>query len=104
MPRVSPSPRGERPLPRLAIGAVVLVLAVAGALALLDDGGDVFNPDIGFVETNENTPFATAEPPRADRHPADDGFNWPVYGYAKARTHHLALRRTPRPPDRPAWA
>ena len=24
-------------------------------------------------------------------HPADDGFEWPVYGYTKARTHHLPL-------------
>jgi outer membrane protein assembly factor BamB len=104
MPWVSPSPRGERPLPRLAIGAVLLVLGVAAALAVFDPGGDVFNPDVGFVATNEDTPPATARAPRADRHPADDGFNWPVYGYSKARTHHLPLRRTPRPPYRQAWA
>jgi len=104
MARVSPSRRGERPLPRLAIGAVLLVLAVAGGLAVFDRGDDVFNPDVGFVDTNEDTPSATATQPRANGHPADDGFNWPVYGYSKKRTHHLPLRRTPRPPYRQAWA
>jgi outer membrane protein assembly factor BamB len=104
MARVSPSPRGERPLPRLAIGAVVLVLCVAGALVLFDRSDDVFNPDVGFVQRTETAPRATAKLPRANRHPADDGFNWPVYGYSKARTHHLPLRRTPRPPYRQAWA
>ena len=104
MGAVSPSPRGERPLLRLAIGAVVLVLGVAGALAVLSRDDDVFNPDVGFVDTSEDTPSATAKRPRANRHPADDGFNWPVYGYSKARTHHLPLGRTPRPPYRQAWA
>ena len=104
MARVSPSPRGERPLPRLAIVAVVLVLCVAGALVAFDGSDDVFNPGVGFVERNEDTPRATAKLPRADRHPADDGFRWRHYGYSKARTHHLPLRRTPRPPFRQAWA
>ena len=101
---VNPSPRGERPLPRLAIGAVVLVLGVAAALLAFGGSGDEFNPDVGFVETNETTPSATAPRARSDGHPADDGFAWPVYGYSKARTHHLPLRRAPRPPYRQAWA
>ena len=105
MPRVSPSSRGARPLARLAIGAVVLVLGVAGALAAFDGSDDVFNPDVGFVDTNEDgAPSATAKPPRSTGHPADDGFSWPVYGYSNARTHHLPLRRTPHPPYRQAWA
>ena len=104
MPGVSPSPRGERPLPRLAIGAVLLVLVVGGALVLFDSDDAVFNPEVGFVDTNEDTPSATAKAPRADDHPADDGFRWPHYGYSKARTHHLPLRRAPRPPYRQAWA
>ena len=102
--RVSPSPRGERPLPRLAIGAVLLVLGVGVALAVFDRDDNTFNPDVGFVDTNEDTPSATASRPRADEHPADDGFSWPIYGYSKARTHHLAIKRAPRPPYRQAWA
>jgi outer membrane protein assembly factor BamB len=105
MAGVSPSPRGERPLPRLAIGAVLLVLCVAGALVAFDrKEEDVFNPGVGFVDTNEDTPSAPAKAPRADDHPSDDGFSWPFYGYSKARTHHLPLRRAPRPPYRQAWA
>ena len=91
MGAVSPSPRGERPLPRLAIGAVLLVLGVAGVLAVLNRDDDVFNPDVGFVDTNEDKPPATAKRPRANRHPADDGFNWPVYGYSKARTDRKSV-------------
>ncbi|MEA2142703.1 MAG: hypothetical protein QOI64_1133 [Solirubrobacteraceae bacterium] len=83
---------------------MLLVICVAGALVVFDRRGDVFNPDVGFVDRNEDTPSATAKAPRADGHPADDGFNWPFYGYSKARTHHLPLRRTPRPPYRQAWA
>ena len=105
MARVSPSPRGERPLPRLAIVAVLLVLGVAGALVAFGGNDEaVFNPDVGFVDTNEDSPSASAKAPRADDHPSDDGFSWPFYGYTKARTHHLPLRRTPRPPYRQAWA
>ena len=104
MPAVSLSPRGERPLPRLAIGAVLLVLGVGVALAVFGRDDNTFNPDVGFVDTNEDTPSATASRPRTDEHPADDGFSWPIYGYSKARTHHLPIRRAPRPPYRQAWA
>jgi outer membrane protein assembly factor BamB len=101
---VIPSPRGERPLPRLAIGAVLLVLCAGVALAAFSGSGDVFNPDVGFVDTNGDGPSANAPRARASGHPADDGFQWPNYGYSKARTHFLPLRRTPRPPYRQAWA
>lgn len=84
---------------------MVLVLGAAAALALLGGGsGDEFNPDVTFVDTNEDARSATAPRARADGHPADDGFEWPVYGYSKARTHHLPLRSAPRPPYRQAWA
>lgn len=98
------SPRGERPLPRLAIGAVILVLGAAIALVAFGGSGNVFNPDVGFVDTNEDRPSATAPHARANGHPADDGFQWPNYGYTKARTHFLPVRSTPRPPYRQAWA
>ncbi|MDP8968484.1 MAG: PQQ-like beta-propeller repeat protein, partial [Actinomycetota bacterium] len=101
---MTPSPRGERPLAWLAIGAVLLVLGVGVALAAFRDSGDVFDPDVGFVDTNEDRPSATAPRRSANAHPADDGFEWPIFGYSKARTHHLPLRTTPRPPYRQAWA
>jgi outer membrane protein assembly factor BamB len=97
-------PRGEPPLPRLAIGAVVLVLAVGAALAAFGDTGDLFNPKVGFVATHEDAPPAVALQARPNGHPADDGFVWPMYGFTKSRTHHLPLTHTPRPPYRQAWA
>jgi len=83
---------------------VLLVLGVGVALAAFGGTGNVFNPDVGFVDTNEDRPSATVSRARANGHPADDGFQWPHYGYSKARTHFLALRTTPRPPYRQAWA
>ena len=108
MVRVSPPPRGERPLPRLAIGAVLLVLAIGGAVGLwltvFDRNDNAFNPDVGFVATDEDRPPATAPRARSTGHPADDGFTWPVYGFSKRRTHNLEVSPTPRPPYRQAWA
>jgi outer membrane protein assembly factor BamB len=99
---VSPSHRGRRMLPRIAIGAVVLVLGVVAALLVLRSDGDVSHPDVNFVPTTESTPDTAAAGARA--HPADDGFEWPVYGFRKSRTHYLPLNVTPRPPYRQAWA
>ncbi|HVF77760.1 MAG TPA: PQQ-binding-like beta-propeller repeat protein, partial [Solirubrobacteraceae bacterium] len=98
-----PSPRGERPRLRLAIGAVLLVLGIGVALVAFGGTGNVFNSDVEFDDTNEGRPSAGARA-RANGHPADDGFQWPNYGYTKARTHFLTLRTTPRPPYRQAWA
>lgn len=83
---------------------MLFVIGVGVALAAFGGSDDVFNPDVGFVDTNERAPTRTAPRPSADEHPADDGFEWPVYGYSKARTHHLPLRSAPRPPYRQAWA
>ncbi len=101
---MTPSPRGERSFPRLAIGAVIFVLGVGVALLAFGDSGDVFDPQVGFVDTNEDAASAPAPRKRLTRHPADDGFAWPIYGYSKARTHHLPVRYGPRPPYRQAWA
>jgi outer membrane protein assembly factor BamB len=89
-------------LPRIAIGAVVLVLGVIAALLVLRSQGDVSHPDVNFVPTTESAPPTAAGRDRA--HPADDGFEWPVYGYRKSRTHDLPLNVTPRPPYHEAWA
>jgi outer membrane protein assembly factor BamB len=92
-----------RKLPWLVLGTVVLVLAVAAVLLVVRGEGDISNPDVTFLDTTERAPDTGRGRGRA-RHPADDGFAWPVYGYRKSRTHHLPLRVTPRPPYRQAWA
>lgn len=83
---------------------MVIVLGVGVALAALGGTGDVFDPDVGFVDTTEEPVPVDPRPVSPDGHPADDEFVWPMFGYSKARTHHLPLRRTPRPPYRQAWA
>ena len=90
---VSPSPRGERPLPRLAIGAVLLVLCVAVGLVVFDRKRRRLQSGRRIRRHERGHALRDRQAPRADGHPADDGFNWPVYGYSKARTHHLPLRR-----------
>jgi outer membrane protein assembly factor BamB len=80
---------------------VVLVLGVVAVLLVVSSEGDVSNPDVTFLDTTERPPGTARS---RGRHPADDGFAWPVYGYTKTRTHDLALRVTPRPPYREAWA
>jgi len=98
-------PHGKLKLPWLALGAVVLVLVlvVVALLLVARDEGDVSNPDVTFLDTTERTPQTGTGSGRS-RHPADDGFAWPLYGLRTSRTHHLPLRVTPRPPYRQAWA
>ncbi len=100
---MNPPPRGTRLLPWLALGALVLALGTGAALLLFGGDGDVSNPDVTFLDTTERAPDTGPQRGRA-RHPADDRFEWPVYGFRKSRTHHLPLHVTPRPPYRQAWA
>ena len=102
MARVIPSPRRVQALARLALGVVVFVLVAAPLV--LGREGDVSNSDVAFVETTESTPATAGSRADARRHPADDRFEWPVYGFTKSRTHHLALNAAPRPPYHQAWA
>ena len=102
MAGVIPSPRRVQALARLALGVVVFVLVAAPLV--LGREGDVSNSDVSFVETTESTPSTAAARAGTSRHPADDRFEWPVYGFSKARTHHLAVAVAPRPPYHQAWA
>jgi outer membrane protein assembly factor BamB len=89
----------------LAAAAAVLIVTIGvGSLLTARSERDISNEDVEFVDTAPPTPTQTvvATPPR--RHPADDGFTWPLYGYDKARTHVLPLNRELRPPFRQAWA
>lgn len=99
---MTPPLRGKRVLRRLAFGVVVLVLGVGAALLLFGGEGDISNPDVTFEEGTDSAPAPATG--RVRGHPADDRFEWPVYGYSKSRTSFLALRSTPRPPYRQAWA
>jgi outer membrane protein assembly factor BamB len=101
---VTRPPRGTRLLPWLALGAVVLVLGGGAALLLASGEGDVSNPGVTFVDTQESTPAPATGAARPRRHPADDRFEWPVYGFTKSRTHHLPLRTELRPPFVEKWA
>jgi outer membrane protein assembly factor BamB len=102
MAGVIPSPRRVQTLARLALGVVVFVLVAAPLV--LGREGDVSNSDVTFVETTESTPSTAAARAGARAHPADDRFEWPVYGFTKARTHHLPVAVAPRPPYHQAWA
>jgi outer membrane protein assembly factor BamB len=100
--RVIPSPRRVQTLARLAL-AIVLFVLVAAPLVLGREG-DVSNPNVPFTETTESTLPTTHARADTSRHPADDHFEWPVYGFTKTRTHDLPLAVTPRPPYHQAWA
>jgi outer membrane protein assembly factor BamB len=89
-------------LARLALGFVVFVFVAAPLV--FGREGDVSNSDVAFVATTESTPATISAPAGSGRHPADDRFEWPVYGFTKTRTHHLPLDVTPRPPYTQAWA
>jgi len=100
--RVTPSPRRAQAPARLALGVVVFVLVAAPLV--FGREGDVSNSDVTFVATTESTPATAGARANKNSHPADDAFEWPNYGFTKARTHHLPLNVTPRPPYRQAWA
>ena len=99
---MNPPSRGAQTLARVALGVAVFVFVAAPLV--FGREGDVSNSGVTFVETTESPPTTTRARSGSGRHPADDAFEWPVYGYTKARTHHLPVRVTPRPPYRQAWA
>ncbi len=96
--------RGSKRLTRAALlGALLLIVAAVVAVLLVTRRpGDVSNPGVEFDPGATAPALTTPSRPRA--HPADDRFEWPVFGYAKARTHVLELQRPLRPPFRNAWA
>ncbi len=108
------SPRRPKRLWWLVAGAAVALLlaGAAAAFVVMRSGqGDVSNPDVAFEDTTESVPVAPdpVEPEQSDdgkpeKHPSDDGFSWPVYGYSNARTHFLPLNTPLRPPFREAWS
>jgi outer membrane protein assembly factor BamB len=97
-------PRKRRWPAWLGIALVVMAAAVGGGALWLvgSEQGDVVNTDVPFDETTTSSaapaaPTATADTQEASR------FDWPTYGYDKARTHYLPLKRPLRPPFAERW-
>lgn len=88
---------------RLAWLAAGLLLFVAGGFTsyLLFDGeqGDIVNPEVEF------TAPPVTEPAAAPRAESDESgaFDWPLYGFTKARTGYLPLSKPLRPPFERRW-
>ena len=100
--------RGSRRwLPWVGLAALLVVLAaIAGViLVLANKQGDVNNSNVEFstTETHSKPHGAAQKPPPRGKHPADDGFTWPIWGYDNARTRVLPLDKQFRPPFRIAW-
>jgi len=91
--------RKRRWLAWLGVAGVVMVVAAGGAALLLLSAQpeDVSNAEVPFVETAD----PPSSPPAQDERPAD--FDWPFYGFDKARTRYLPLRRNLRPPFAERW-
>ncbi|HEX6388138.1 MAG TPA: PQQ-binding-like beta-propeller repeat protein [Solirubrobacteraceae bacterium] len=97
---MSRPPRRRRLLWLVAGLVAVGLLAAGGALILLSsEPGDVSNPEVEFTATEPAT--KAAEPPA--RRSRGGGFDWPVYGFTKARTRYLPLEKPLRPPFAERW-
>jgi outer membrane protein assembly factor BamB len=96
-----PSGGRRRRLVWAATALVSLALAAAAVVLLTGRQGDVSNPNVSF----ETAPPTVPSPPKpkASRDPFADGFEWPIYGYSKSRTHYLPLARNLRPPFTVRW-
>jgi outer membrane protein assembly factor BamB len=86
-------------------GVLVVIAAAVTVVIASRRQGDVSNPGVAF-DRAATQPKATeprqSTPPKG--HPADDGFEWPLFGYTKERTHVLPLNVSLRPPFRDAWS
>ena len=92
------SPRSRRRIVIwVALAAVLLIAAGAGAYVLLS-GGDVSNPDVEFRAEPTETPAPSPSPKR------EADFVWPLYGYSPTRRHYLAAPKTLRPPFKRTWS
>ncbi len=94
----SPPPRRLRRGLLVAIAALLLLAGGAAAFVLLNQPGDVSNPDVEF------TTEAPTTAPAPERPRAVDAFLWPTYGYTAARTRDYGTAPDYlRPPFRRGW-
>lgn len=100
-PMSSPSGAGRRRLAWVAVLLLGVGLGAVGAI-LLRGEGNVSNPDVEFEAREAPTTTAPTRRPTA-RNPFDDAFEWPVYGYSKARTKYLPVAEPLRPPFVETW-
>ncbi len=97
---MSRRPRRRRLLWLFAgLAAVLLAVATVAVIVLTNEPGDLSNPDVEFTATAPAT--KTAEPPPTRTRAG--GFDWPVYGFTKARTRYLPLDKPLRPPFAERW-
>ncbi len=96
-----PSGSGRRRLLWVAVLLLGIVLGAAGAVVLREEG-NVSNPEVEFeAEPVPTTPPTTRVAPSRD--PFADRFEWPMYGYSKARTKYLPVAEPLRPPFVETW-
>jgi outer membrane protein assembly factor BamB len=89
----------------LGVGVAAVVLIGAGGVwALTHQGGDVFDPKIGFNDEPTETPVpATPEPTKKGKKDPLRNFVWPTYGYSDNRRRYLPASPKVGPPLRRRW-
>ncbi|MCW2958500.1 MAG: PQQ-binding-like beta-propeller repeat protein [Solirubrobacterales bacterium] len=103
-------PAHPRRLRRLVIAVVLLAAVAFGGAKFVDSRqpGDLSNPNVEFREDDTTAEPAADEPADAadtevDAKGKTKSFSWPTYGYDKARTRYLPLRKPLRPPFAERW-
>ncbi len=96
---MSRPPRRRRLWLLAGLAAIGLAAAVVAVIVVTREPGDISHPEVEFTATTPAT--TTAEPPA--KRSRGGGFDWPVYGFTKARTRYLPLDKPLRPPFAERW-
>lgn len=86
--------------PAAVIGALIAV--VAATVLITGRSGDTLDAAVAFDSTEPAAEQAVQKIPKG--HPADDGFEWPIFGGSPQRTHALAMKRKINAPYKMVWA
>jgi outer membrane protein assembly factor BamB len=99
--RMTPSRKPRRWLLWVvAVAALGLIVLGVAYVVLTGRQGDISHPDVEFTPP---TTTPQAQPHQQPKSAKDPGFEWPVYGYDRARTRYLPLDRPIHPKYRTAW-